>query len=243
MPTDPRHPANAKAAIITGASSGLGRELAKQFSAGGNQVILSGRNVDELRITHAECMNATPVGKKYCGAVRIAGDLCNPAIVQKIRDTAHLLNAEYLISCAAVYSSGPTDKSEPCDVLLPNLIATIELVKAIYSMFAERKYGTIININSSAGKKGTEQEALYAASKHGLTGFFSSLRLEARRKNVRVMDVFIGGMKTPMMRHRSDWPHLIDPVEAAEIIYKVAGTDSDTLQVDELTLGRFCFPL
>lgn len=237
-----KHPANAKAAVVTGASSGLGRELAKQFAIGGNHVILSGRNEYELQVTHGVCMNSTPAGNRFCGTTKVVGDLRDAGVVQKIYDTAHLFNAEYLVSCAAVYSKGPTEKSEPCDILLPNLIATIELVKAIYPMFAERRHGTIININSSAGKKGTEQEALYSASKHGLTGFFSSLRLEARHRNVRVLDVFIGGMRTPMMAHRSDWAHLIDPSQAAELIYKVAKMDLDTFQVDEVTLSRFCFP-
>ena len=235
-------PSNALGAVITGASSGLGRELAIRFSAGGYHVILSGRNKDELQRTHELCIAATPSGEKFPGSTIICGDLRDSEVIKQIALMAGLYRANYLVTCAAVYSKSSVDSTAPCDILLPNLVATIELVKAIYPVFLTGHCGTFVNINSTAGKHSSENESLYVASKHGLTGFFGSLRLEARRKNIRVMDVFIGGMKTPMMKHRPDYDYLIDPVQAAAAIHRTAVDTSDTFQVDELTLGRFSFP-
>ncbi len=242
MAINPKHPANSRAAVVTGASSGLGRELAKQFSADGFHVILSGRNKEELRRTQEACLQVREDQYNRGVTSTVVGDLCSSTVIRQLADVADLWNAEYLVSCAAVYSKDPVDKSVPIEILFPNLMATINLVRSMYPTFTRMRRGMFLNINSSAGKGFPEQESLYAASKHGLTGFFGSLRQEARRKNIRVMDVFLGGMKTPMMKHRSDFDYLIDPAKAAELIYRVAVTDEHSFQVDELTLSRFSFP-
>jgi short-subunit dehydrogenase len=240
MPTNWKMQQNKPSAIITGASSGLGRELAYQFAKNGINVILSGRNREELAKTQDQCVRSyfpPPM------TIVAPGDLTDPEVIRTLASTADLQNVRYLVSCAAVYSKGLlTANTRPCDILLPNLVATMDLVKAVYPAIVRNGGGTVININSSAGKTAPEEEALYAASKHGLTGFFKSFRVEARRKKVRVLDVFIGGMRTPMMQTRPDFEYLIDPAQAAEVIYNTAVVQPDTLEIDELTISRFKFP-
>ena len=228
--------------LITGASSGLGRELAIQFARAGYSCILSGRNPAELlRTSRLATENGTPCTVPL---TTISGDLREVKTINRLTEMMRVYNTRTLISCASVYSNLPLESCDNADdILLTNLVATVNVVRAAYEIFKTSMEGTIVNINSVAGKAASENESVYAASKHGLTGFFRALRLEARHQNIRILDVFTGGMKTPMTKDRPDWDYLIDPVEAAKIIFPAVINSPQSLQIDEITLSRFRFPM
>lgn len=231
----PRHLHSLKlgnASVVTGASSGLGRELAILFSEVGH-VILSGRDSVELNTTRNLC-------KDPGNTTIISGDLRNSDTRSLITSYADLCGARYLICCAGEYASG-FKQEQIQSVLDTNLTVTIELIYSIYSLMSARLDGTIVHINSIAGKGVSSDEPIYSASKHGMAAFLRALRLEARKKNVRVIDVFLAAMQTPMMAHRDDHAYLMPPPDVAKIIYDIGIKEPHYLQIEEFTLGRFKF--
>ena len=236
-------------ALIAGASGGLGRELAIKFShirygdprvtdihIPSNHVILSGRNMRALEYTRDRC--ADPANTTI-----VCGDLNDGDVLRQLRSFAHLYAIRYLICSAGEYLSGPLESrtSEEISDNLASNLAAIKLVREIYPVMLEYRTGTIVNINSVAGKNIAPDECVYSASKHALTGFFKSLRMEARKRNIRIMDVFPGGMNTPMAASRADKDYFISPQEAAQIIHLNATSSHSTVAVEELTLGRCRF--
>lgn len=229
---------NPPCAVITGASSGLGRELANIFSKKGYHLILSGRNRKELQTTvHFSRTNPARFSL-------VTGDLRDKEIITRTAAFADLYNASLLITAAGIYDNrkfSELPRSSIDDILQTNLISTVQLVRAIYTTFLRRRSGMIININSAAGKTAPIDEPVYCSSKHGLTGFFKSLRLEGRQKNIRILDVFLSALRTPMMIHRADYSKLISPNEMANIIFEIAALNIATAQIEELHIGRFQF--
>ena len=224
-----------RSALITGASGALGRELAIAFLQLGH-VILSGRDTDRLSSTAQACKDPSSTTLVY-------GNLSSSEVRTSLASFADIYNTEFLICCAGEYLGGKfetTDKDKIPSVLNTNLTDTISLVRSIYPII-KRNMGTIIAINSVAGRSVASNEPVYCASKFGLTGFFESFRYEARQSNVRILDVFLGGMASSMTIGRQDWNKLIWPAEAAKIIYHAAVESHVTVAVEQLHLGRTRF--
>src|SRR6185295_4532492 len=113
------------------------------------------------------------------------------------------------------------------DLLATNLVAPVLLLKNVYALFRARGAGTIVCINSVAGLEPNYDEAVYCASKHGLRGFTRSLQIDGARHNVRILDYYLGAMRTRMTRRRSNWHGLMAPTEiAARIVADVMSTES-----------------
>ena len=189
-----------RVAIVTGASSGLGRELAVLFSRSGH-VILSGRDKDELERTRLLCSDPG-------NTTTVCGNLRDSETRTQLVSFADLYGLHCLVCSAGEYLRGPLEKSDHLkieSIIGSNLTATISLVRRIYPQFVSNLDGMIIHINSAAGKAIDSMEPAYVASKHGAAAFFKALRFEARKHNVRVLDVFSGAMQTPMMEYRDDY--------------------------------------
>lgn len=224
-----------KSALITGASSGLGRELAILFSQG-NHVILSGRNQRELEETQRQC-------KDPGNTTIICGDLRNTGTINVLSSFADLYEIRYLICCAGEYTRGPFQLFNPTgtstlDAFHSNATATIELIGLMWPVLV-RTHGRIIHINSIAGKNLSPEEAIYSASKHAMKGFLQAFRFEARDHGVRVLDVFPGAIQTPMCKDRPGYDKMMDVRDTAYTIFTAATMDLPTAQIEELHIGRF----
>jgi short-subunit dehydrogenase len=123
------------------------------------------------------------------------------------------------------------------EVMETNLIMPMILTRKIWPLFRDLGGGVIININSMAGKEGGSNESVYCASKHGLAGFSKALQFDATRDNIRVINVYLGAMDTPMSNGRKDQEKFMDPVEVASIIESLV-IDPGTLRINEITLTR-----
>lgn len=198
-----------RVAIVTGASSGLGRATALALAEAGVQVALMARSEEDLREVSDEIEAA---GGR---ALVLPVDLADERQIQEtIGQTLDAFGSiDLLVNAAGTDAPGPVEELdvEGWDrTLNVNLRAPFLLSKAIFPHLREAGGGTIINISSVAGKKGWAGAAAYCASKFGLTGFSQALAEEGRPHGIRVCILYPGAMATnwgawtPEERHESD---------------------------------------
>lgn len=213
-----------KTALITGASRGLGKALACEFSDNGYGLILNNRNGISVLPDHRT----------------VNGDIAKETTRYKLVLAAKEVDLDILINNVGVYHNGSFVDMENDRIqrmLKVNLIAPMLLTKMILSIFQKKKSGLIININSHAGRHGVDGESVYCASKHGLSGFSNSLKYEINKYGIKILDVYLGAMKTDMTKLRSDWDNLISPKDAAKAIFN-ASENYETMNIAEINLSR-----
>lgn len=174
----------ARRALITGASGGVGGAIARALSARGASVVLSGRNVEALEALAAELGDRAQVE---------AADLQTS---EDARDLARRAGAvDVLVANAAVPASGRIDDytADQLDrALAVNLAAPIHLTHELLPGMRERGRGHLVYINSMSGKVAAPRSALYSATKFGLRGFAFGLRQDLEGTGVGVSSVFPG---------------------------------------------------
>ncbi|WP_100374258.1 SDR family oxidoreductase [Bacillus sp. FJAT-45037] len=193
--------------MITGASSGLGAALAKQYMSIGAHVCLVGRSRETLRTT---IENDSKHYSIYEGDITDKSDVTR--IVFQIEDEVG--KVDMLINNAGVGFFGlAEDLSEPdlSTMIDVNVKGTIYCTQAILPEMKKRNKGTIVNIISTAGRLGKANESGYVASKFAVRGFTESLQAELAHTMIRVSGVYMGGMNTPF------WEGIL-PVEKRELM-------------------------
>ncbi|HEV7921336.1 MAG TPA: SDR family NAD(P)-dependent oxidoreductase [Thermoanaerobaculia bacterium] len=185
-------------AIVTGASSGLGLEIARLLEARGLTVIDVSR--------------------------RTLGDASLPETAHAALDLAHAAgNLRLLVNCAGAGIYGPAGSYDTPTIrrlIDANLIATIVFCNAVFPLFRASGSGTIVNVLSTAALTGKPNETVYCAAKWGARGYTEALRAEAKGTGVRILAASPGGMRTPF------WPtartEFMDPQEVAKVIVDAA---------------------
>jgi dehydrogenase/reductase SDR family member 7B len=188
-----------KTVWITGASSGIGEGLARAFNAHGAKVILSARNVEELkRVQLSFTQPSTP-------SVILPFDMQNYKEVSAI--TAQAIAAfgkvDILINNAGISQRSlaiETEFKDDLRILEIDLVGTIALTKSILPHFLEQKDAQIVIISSVMGKINTKYRTSYAAAKHGLVGYFECLRLELDGL-VNVCNIMPGFINTNIVKN------------------------------------------
>ena len=189
-----------KKALITGASGGIGKELARVLVEYDAEVCISGRNVEELNELKES------LGDK-CHIVPC--DLNNKdeisELVSKSEET--LGQIDILVNNAGITKDNiflRMSDQEWEDVLNINLNSTFNILKLITKGMVKRKYGRIINISSVVGATGGAGQVNYAASKAGLIGLTKSLSQELATRNITVNCIAPGFIETPMTEKLDD---------------------------------------
>ena len=186
---------NGQVALVTGASSGLGRATALALAQAGADVALLARSADDLQ----EVITAlTSSGRRV---VAFPGDLAHEdyivnAVAKAIETFGRidiLVNAAGIDAPGAVIQLATSDWDYVVDV---NLRAPFLLAKAVFPHMSQARRGTIINISSVAGKRGWANASAYCASKFGLTGFTQALAAEGKAYGIRACIIYPGGMAT-----------------------------------------------
>lgn len=205
-----------KKVLITGASRGLGLEMAKIFHENRYELILHSR---EREIP------------KFDGAKYIYRDLSVIGIPDRVLCVEDI---DIFINNASSYINGKLENIDACDIeeiINASLLAPALIIKELWPL------ELIVNINSLAGKTASYGESIYCASKFGLRGFSESITRDASEAGGRIVDVYLGAMKTDMTKYREDHDKLINPTEAAKIIFEICKA-RETLQIRELTITR-----
>lgn len=180
--------------IITGASSGIGAELARQLSAQGAKLVIAARNLDALESVKTSCANAAAVRVLRCDVNEKSQ--CEMLIADAVRAYGRI---DTLINNAGVGMHSNFEDLEDPDVL--DDIMRVNYMGSAYCTYFALPYirktrGRIVAVSSLTGKAGVPSRSGYAASKHAMAGFFDSLRIELRGSGVTVTVAYPGFVDT-----------------------------------------------
>lgn len=219
-----------KIAVVTGASSGLGKAVTEQLAAEGVTVFALARSIE--KISFANSVHKIKTNIRDLQSIDDA--------FQKIDD--HTNKIDFLINCAGralTKSLEDTTRDEIMDVFGINLKGNIYIAQEVYKRMIPQKSGHIINVSSTSGIKARDSETIYCASKWGLRGFTESLRLEALKYKIRVTGVFPGGMKSDFWKNdpEKDITKYMDPTIVAEEIIHILKSD-ESISMSEVVIER-----
>ena len=184
-----------KAALITGASSGIGKASALTFAKNGYFVYLMGRDKGRLEETASLCP---------AGASILSCDLKDPVAVKKrLEEVLHhkLYKLEILVNNAGIYQRHSVEEGsdelwrEQFEV---NVLAPVRLARALFPYFKAQGGGSIVNVSSTLGLSPVSNTSSYSAMKAALNNFTQTLALEGGAHNIRVNAVCPGIIDTPM---------------------------------------------
>ncbi|MFB9235671.1 SDR family NAD(P)-dependent oxidoreductase [Plantactinospora siamensis] len=206
-------------ALVTGASSGIGREVARRLAAAGARVLAHGRDAAAL----AE-LDATP----------LVAELAEPGAGGRLAEAALAAagRVDIVVNNAGVGWAGPFAQMPPetaTRLLAVNLGAPVELTRALLPGLADRP-GYLLFVTSIAGRMGVAGEAVYAAGKAGLDTFAESLRFELRDRPVQVGVLVPGVVRTAFFDRRGrpyerERPRPVPPGRVADRIVEMISRD------------------
>ena len=185
-----------KIALITGGSSGIGLELAKQFAAHGHDLVLVARNTDQL-----EAAAGKIEGKYGVGVRTISLDLADDDSPQQLFDTlsADGVEIHYLVNNAGFGLGGEfadTDIERELDMIQVNAAAVIHLTKLFLPAMLRRKDGRIMNVASTAAFQPGPLHSIYYATKAFVLSFSEAIHEELRKTGVTVTALCPGPTRT-----------------------------------------------
>jgi 3-oxoacyl-[acyl-carrier protein] reductase len=186
-----------KVALITGASRGIGREIALQLAGDGTDVVLVSRPSEDLERTRQECAAAGVRAESW------PLDLGDTAALEKgvSEGMQKIGKVDYLVNNAGVTRDGllVRMKREDWDrVFAVNLTAAFLVTKGVVPSMMKARAGRIVNISSVVGLMGNAGQVNYCASKAGLIGFSLALARELAPRNITVNAVAPGFIETSM---------------------------------------------
>lgn len=191
-------------AILTGASRGLGVEIARALAARGAHLALAARGEEGLRTT------AAALERFGTRAITVPTDVTRTSDLERLvaRTEAELGAPDLLVNNAGVETIAPfeTFSLETIETIVAtNLTAVQKLTRLVLPGMLERRRGHVVNVSSASGKAGIPFYSVYGATKHALVGFSWSLREELASRGVGVSVVcpsFVGD--TGMYADRSN---------------------------------------
>lgn len=184
-----------KTALVTGATGGIGGEIARALHAQGAHVVLSGTRESVLQDLAAQLGERTST---------VAANLSDPAAVDGLVDAAESAAGkplDILVANAGITRDGLLLRMKDDDweqVIKVNLESYFRLSRAVTKGMMRRRAGRIIAITSVVGVMGNPGQANYAASKAGIIGFSKSLAQELATRGVTVNCVAPGFIESPM---------------------------------------------
>jgi 3-oxoacyl-[acyl-carrier protein] reductase len=184
-----------KTALVTGATGGIGAEIAKALHAQGAHVVLSGTREAVLKAKAAELGERVSI---------VAADLSDSAAVDGLiaaAETAAGAPLDIVVANAGITRDGLLMRMKDDDwaeVLKVNLESYFRLSRAAMRGMMKRRHGRIIGITSVVGVMGNPGQANYAASKAGMIGFSKALAQEVATRGITVNCVAPGFIESPM---------------------------------------------
>ena len=191
-----------KVAIITGASEGLGFEIAKKFILEGANITICSRNKKNLKLAEESLIKILYSNQRI---------LAVPADVSKQSDVKKIINmtikkfgkCNILVNNAGIY--GPKGKIENINwkdwkkTIEINLFGSILMCKNLIKYFKKKNYGKIIQLSGGGATNPLPNLSAYAASKAAIVRFMETLALEVRDFNIDINSIAPGALNTKML--------------------------------------------
>ncbi|QEC68011.1 SDR family oxidoreductase [Panacibacter ginsenosidivorans] len=177
--------------LIAGATGSIGAALVKLLMDSGANVFITGRNEKKIR--------QVAISNKISGEKIFAADLSNEEQVKQLKERYFMAmpGIDVLINASGIGIIKPVEQLTEDDFMQTintNLYASFLLVKTFLPPMKEMKKGLIINIPGVLGKVPMAGAAAYSASKYGLVGMMQSIREELKRTEIRITNLFLGGV-------------------------------------------------
>jgi short-subunit dehydrogenase len=184
-----------KVVWITGATFGIGEELAYAFAREGSFLVLSARNKEKLEQVKVTCLESTP----KCWVQPV--DLSDTSQLESVAENVLALTGRIDL---LINNAGRSQRSLAKETSLEidrnimelNFFSVVALTKLVLPQMLKNGSGQIVVISSISGKLGFPMRTAYAASKHAIQGYFESLRAELINDNIKITIVSPGRIKT-----------------------------------------------
>lgn len=227
-----------KKVVVAGATGGIGAHLVRLLHQSGAVLFITGRNATKL----AELAASLSIPPEHC----FATDLSDQNGMLRLGEAVleRLGTPDILINTAGVGIIKPLEQLTAEDLmtsLQTNLVGSFLFVKAFLPAMKEAKKGLIINVPGVLGKVPMAGAAAYSASKYGLVGMMQSIREELKRTEIRITNLFLGGVDSPFwdtidLRVQKD--KMIREEEAARTIWFLCQQPASGV-VSEMVLQPF----
>ncbi len=224
---------NTKVAVITGASSGIGRATAIEFAKNGYDIVLAARRQSELQ-------NVAEVCEQFgIRPMIVVADATDESAVQKIADVANVTFGHFdiwvnnaAVSLYAKFEDTPLKDFQ--QVINTNLMGYVYGCRAAIQQFKEQSHGTLINVSSINAAAPLPYASAYVASKYAIRGLTESIRMELEdqglSKQIRVCNVMPASVDTNLFQNAANYTNrevvalepVYDPVTVAKQIVKLA---------------------
>lgn len=227
---------NKNYALITGASEGIGYELAKLFAKDGYNLVIVARHIDDLKNRGAE------LSQQGVDVIAIAKDLFKRENAFALCDEVQSKNIQIdvLVNNAGQGEYGlfkDTDIQRELDIVELNIASTIILTKHFAKQMTARGYGKILNLASIASKTPGPWQSVYHATKAFVYSFSEAIRYELKENNITVTALLPGATDTDFFNKASmlqskivqDKSSLADPADVAKDGYEALMSGKDKI--------------
>ena len=217
-----------KTILITGGTSGIGLELARQLLAQGNDVIVTGRDQEKLDLAE----RALPDVRT------IRSDVSDPSAIAALHADvlARFPHLDVLINNAGIMRNlnlnAPRDLTDVTRELDINLSGPIRMIQQFLPHLKTRNEAAIINVSSALAFVPLPLSPVYCAAKAAIHSFCQSLRIQLRGTSVTVIELAPPGVETPL--YRTEFPELTDTkaMDVKVLVKKaVAGIEAGKLEI------------
>lgn len=211
-----------KTAVITGASDGIGKQIALKLAKEKVDLVLIGRNKDRLNQVASEC--------KKLGSKKTNFYVCDLQKTNQIKETITAIRSDFntihiLINNAGIWqklSQLDTIEENIVDSLVQtNLLGLIHITRLLLPSLRKGNEAALINISSKSGVVAQASQSVYTATKYGVRGFTEVLKADLKETNVRVAGIYQSGTRTEMFNKTGqDFPiqKFTDPAHLADVI-------------------------
>lgn len=214
-----------KTAVITGASDGLGKQIALKLASQGVSLALVARNEERLvEVKKISLQNGSPRVEIY---------VCDLAQKDQIRATTDKIISDFgsidiLLNVAGIWLKidqlDAASLEDIQNIISVNLTGLVMMTNKMLPVLKKQAEAVIVNVSSHSGIEAKTGQTVYCASKWGVTGFTESLRLDLKESNIRVAGLYQGGTQTTLFEKAGDpkdpevFSKFTKPEDLAEVV-------------------------
>jgi uncharacterized protein len=229
-------------ALVTGASSGIGRDTAIDLARRGATVAICARRTDRLEETLARCREHAPACRAYACDVRDREQIRRTAAAAR----SDLGPIDVLVNNAGIgayhlFTQAPDEEFE--DLMRVNFFSALWFTREIVPGMVERRTGAVVFVSSFAGRVATWRHTAYSASKFAMTGLAEALHYELASSGVHVAVIYPGVIATELFDKGPGFDHLRHVVEpqrlGTEVVTRAIAKAIEKERFEVFAPGRY----